>query len=500
MSEARRIARALGITIRLTIPSILAAGEEFSLRISVTGPDALPADDFPHSLSFAGSAGIRGLPADFRFSPGRAASEIPGLRATGEPVALVEAAVVPEETGALPGRVRSNPAWVFEDPPYRVWWGDLHVHTKHSNCSAWRCLGPEWCYLYARDISHLDFSAASDHLRGIASDPGRWENLRETARRFDEPGRFATFLAFESSHDRGFGGDNNAYLLGDRAPFFWLPGKNMEGIAPRVPLEELWRWLDRAGTPYFTVPHHTGRAGKFRSWDEDRYDPVREPLFEIYSSWGSSEKRCSRLPISGGANDSPSFFTDALRAGARFGVIASSDDHATLPGSAHHFRMTPYNTPIPDGHAHKGLAAVRCRRLDRPALFEALRNRDVFATTHARTLVDFSLCGAPMGREITADRSDRGKRPARVRLTIHDSSVARVFLVRNGEDIAHRDIRGPETGNAVNEVVFEDCQPLEKIALRGAKHHPEPFAVYYARVEDGNGAHQWTSPVWIDLP
>lgn len=42
-------------------------------------------------------------------------------------------------------------------------------------------------------------------------------------------------------------------------------------------------------------------------------------------------------------NDDDAYFVDALRAGARFGVIASSDAHATLPGSTPHFRIEDNN-------------------------------------------------------------------------------------------------------------------------------------------------------------
>jgi hypothetical protein len=70
--------------------------------------------------------------------------------------------------------------------------------------------------------------------------------------------------------------------------------------------------------------------------------------------------------------------------------------------------------------------------------------------------------------------------------------------MRNGEPLESQSLRGPQLLTSINEVVFEDPAPLEDVAVRGAKYHPAPFVVYYARIEDGNGAHQWTSPIWID--
>ena len=62
-----------------------------------------------------------------------------------------------------------------------------------------------------------------------------------------------------------------------------------------------------------------------------------------------------------------------------------------------------------------------------------------------------------------------------------------------------REAPSPPMSVMVSEVEFVDAEPLERVALKGAKFHPAPFVVYYARIEDGNGAHQWTSPIWIDL-
>ncbi|MBI5724120.1 MAG: DUF3604 domain-containing protein [Planctomycetes bacterium] len=500
LKTARNLACVIGRRIHLVIPSILAGGETFMARVAVTGADAMPMDYFPNVFYFEGCVGVEGLPAKFRLDPGKFAGEVGPLKAVGceAGTAVIRARIETPDVPDVSAVVSSNPAWVFKNPAYRLFWGDIHVHTKYSNCSPWRCQDPQWCYQYAQEVSMLDFVAPADHLRGIASDKLRWPRLQELARQHNQPGKFVTFLAFESSHAQGFGGDNNVYYLDDDAPYFWVDRDDMRGIAPKVHVRDLWRQTDMSGKAYFTVPHHTGRAAKYRSWDEDYYDSAREPLFEIYSSWGSSEMRHSRLPMSGGNNDAPSYFVDALKAGARFGVIASSDDHATLPGSVFHFRVDPFGVSMLNGFAHKGLAAVRSPELTRKSLFESMRRRNVYATTHARSLVDLRIGDANMGQEMPADRSLRAKREVRVRFTPENAASAKVILMRNGEPLDSKSLRGPNLAAEVNEAVFEDADDLGKIAIRGAKFHPEPFVVYYARIEDSNGAHQWTSPIWID--
>lgn len=499
LREARNTAKTLTQRVHLQIPSILGRDEEFSLKISVRGCDGLPIYDFSEPIVFSNSSGLEGLPEKVMLPPGESTVSVEGLKAVGPNMLVIRGEIETPPTVPKKACVVSNPAWVFADPTYRIYWGDIHVHTRYSNCNAWRCLDPEWCYYYAREISLLDFAAPADHLRGIAAESGRWPRLQQLAQEFNSPGEFVTFLAYESSHASGYGGDNNVYFLDDDAPYFWLDGKGLEGTKPAVPLEELWKQMDASGKRYFTVPHHNGRAGKYRTWNEAYYDPDREPLFEIYSSWGSSEMRHSRLPIAGGNNDDESYFVDALKAGARFGVIASSDDHATLPGSVHHHRTEPYCLPNMNGHRHKGLAAVRCPELTRPALFDAMQRRNCYATTHMRSLVDLYIGDASMGEEVIADAALKSKREIVVRLTLHEAGKGKVTIMRNGEPFASENMGGAEVTDGVKEMHFTDDNDLEKVAISDAFYHPEPFVVYYARVEDANTAHQWTSPIWIDL-
>lgn len=260
LQQARAVARLSHRRIQMTIPSVLARGETFTLRLTAFGPDELPDPDCDEEFVFEGSQGVEGLPRAARLGPGtQGMVAVGGLRAVGP-----EAVRISARGAGTDATLCSNTAWVFEDPFYRVFWGDLHIHTTFSNCSAWSCRDPEFGYQYAREAAHLDFAAAADHLRGIAAEGGRWERLQELARRYDQPGCFAAFLGFESSHRSGLGGDNNAYFLTPDAPYFWLDRDDMRGNNPAVSVEELWRFLDATGKPYFTAPHHTGRAAKWR--------------------------------------------------------------------------------------------------------------------------------------------------------------------------------------------------------------------------------------------
>ncbi len=495
MDQAKKTAFLIGSTVRLGIPSVLKLGEKFTLKIRVTGPDALPVESFPFTFLFEDCEGVEGLPSEFRMPGTGWSADIQGLTATGPELARIRARI-PDSGKTCEGDpvLISNPAWVFEEPDCRIYWGDIHIHTNYSNCHAWECLDPEWAYLYARDVSLLDFAAPADHIRGIASDSARWPRLQQLSAQFNSPGEFVSMLAYESSHAQGFGGDNNVYFLDDDAPYFWLDRDDMRGAAPKVTLEQLWEQMDDSGKEYFTVPHHTGRGGKYRTWTEDSYNPDKEPLFEIYSSWGSSEFRWNRYPMHGGNNDDVSYFSDALKAGTRFGLIASSDDHATLPGSVHRHRGETFESRMLGGFHHKGLAAVFMPELSRKALFNSLKTRNCYASTHDRSLLDIRLAGARMGEEINADGALKKSRSIECRFTVDRNTVSKAELFRNAKLIDSRKM----SGSGIEKITFTDDSDLDSKLVRNAKFHPEPFAVYYLRVTSTNGSCVWSSPVWID--
>ena len=73
------------------------------------------------------------------------------------------------------------------------------------------------------------------------------------------------------------------------------------------------------GVPYLSIPHHTGRAAKYRDFDLPFHNPERETVLEIYSWWGSSEARHDDLYLKGGKTDRRAYWQDALRLGYRYG-------------------------------------------------------------------------------------------------------------------------------------------------------------------------------------
>ena len=75
-----------------------------------------------------------------------------------------------------------------------------------------------------------------------------------------------------------------------------------------------------------------------------------------------------------------------------------------------------------------------------------------------------------------------------------ESDIARVDIVRNGEDVFSRD---GDDWRA--EFEWADEENLTEVALPPRGAMGRAFAYYYARVTCASGAQAWTSPVWLLL-
>lgn len=72
----------------------------------------------------------------------------------------------------------------------------------------------------------------------------------------------------------------------------------------------------------------------------------------------------------------------------------------------------------------------------------------------------------------------------------------RFELMRNGAEI--QSIKYGADSDILD-LVFSDEDNVDDVAVRGARHHAEPFVVYYVRVETGGRQTMWTSPIWVDF-
>ncbi len=448
--------RALGadVEVRATLPSDALIGEPLELRVSLLERLRAPiARVFDNRLAHC--------TVDFRLDSGDPEAVLP------ERIAFRgEATRVERVRFGSPGvrrvflrtedgfAVSSNPVLVHERaPPRRSFWGDIHVHTELGHAD-WIGGSGALNYLFARDFADLDFAALSEHY-GWTAVTGWMDRLVPATLAFDEPGRFATFLAVETSSYQG----HHNYYLRSSDPFLMFDGRN-----PFASRDEHVANLRARGVSFLTIPHHFMLLEPV-DWRWSDREALR--LAEIYSNHGSSEQAGAwwRHPahIGNWYGDTKGArghdLESALRRGHRLGLIGCSDSHCARPGLA-------------------GLTCVRASALTREGLFDALRARACYATSGARILLDLELSGATMGQELFLEPLTA----LEARVAVHAGDpIEAVELVRAGTVVA-----------SAHPGTLDFAGTFALGSFSGQPTH------LYARARLRDQHRAWSSPIWID--
>lgn len=291
-------------------------------------------------------------------------------------------------------------------PAFNLYWGDFHSHLEDI----------ERADLYLEEARRnvdvypvLCYPFVVGQQKGLRVESVRqrpefrewWRVLRSAVRRFHEPGRFVTFLAYEWHGNRTRYGDHNVIWRHDDGP-----------LDDTWSLPALFRRLRKS--PGLAIPHHTGYSPHHRGKDWDVHDEALSPVMEIYSRHGSSEGVDTPLPLrangSMGPRVSGGTWHEGLARGYRLGCIGSNDG----PGIA--------------GRWGDGLAALWSEDLSRESLWQALAERRTYAVTGDRIRLWIEANGGhPMGSVLPrADELD-------LRVEVEGlHAVDRIELVRNG--------------------------------------------------------------------
>lgn len=354
--------------LRVRTPSEVTVGQPF--RVTLVAEDRLgnPADGYRATVNLSvESHGVDNV-CSHTFQPTeRGSYRFQGLILSQPGVHRV---VAREVDGQL--QSSSNPIVCHRSrPPVRLFWGDIHGQTEATVGTG----TVDEYFTFGRDVAALDFISHCGNDFQITRE--HWRETKDAVRRYHEPGRYVTFLAYEWSGNTPAGGDHNVYYRDGEGPLHrsshWQLADRTDAGDDRYPISELHGTL-RERDDVMIVPHIGGRHANL-----DFFEAVHSPLIEIASVHGVFEW----------------FAEDALRRGLRVGFIASSDDHTGRPGASYpsgsdvHFSM------------RGGLVGVYARELTREALWEAMWSRRCYGTTGERMILRIDADGHPMGSEFT---------------------------------------------------------------------------------------------------
>ena len=337
------------------------------------------------------------------------------------------------------------------DSEYNIFFGEVHGHT---NLSDGRPTLDEY-FTSIRDRAKLDFAAVSDHEHGGVAKPelwdGGWEMTKEAVKKYYEPHKFTTILAYEKDAYPWY---NNCIVY-----YNSHDGEMLRGVQDgEMTRKELREYLAR--DDIFLAPHDTTEihyAVDFLTMElEDM-----TPLMQVYSRYNYSERfdpELSTVDIEGG------HWLDALNRGAKMGCISGSDDHNGNNGLILPDKGYPRSFP--------GITAVLAKENTLPAIFEALKARRCYALMGGKIIVDFRINGHYMGEEI----EDEGDRTIYYKVEA-DERIDFVTLVKNGRDYVKL--------KKSTELMFD-------------YRVENDTDYYYLRVRLKDGRIAWTSPIWIN--
>lgn len=353
-----------------------------------------------------------------------------------------------------------NPIYVTPAPPAaRIFWGDPHWQTFFSD--GIRC--PEELYAFARDEGFLDFGAISDHMEAVTD--RQWDYFQAVTNDYNEPGRFITLIGQEwTNHNPAVGapGHRNIYYRGNGGPALRSNASDCNTLA------KLWRKLDSlAGVDAIAIPHHSANVVMGIDWAQG-WNPKYEKAVEIHSVWGSSERHRDDgniMPIQHCNGEMRGrHVVDALKMGYRFGFVGGGDIHDGRPGDQLHNESYP---PSVTRSWPAGYTAVLAPALTRDTVFDAIKNRQTYATTQSRIYLDVNFSKAKEGRalDVTA-ASEEGIREA--------------AIVLNGKDAQKLQ------PDADRRIISRNNLPVPV----------EPDGFCYVRVTTEKNNMAWSSPCW----
>ncbi len=350
-----------GVTWQAAVPTMVRVGAPFALKVRSTDKWGNPSDKSDQALQFEiEGAAIEGLPSGGDAKTGSFAVIADGLKmgAAGESVIIVK-------DGSGQVLTRSNPIRAIVDETGEGdvhFWADTHGQSNET-------LGTNTArdyFIYGRDKAFLDVMGHQGNDFQITG--SFWRHLNELTAEFDMPGEFVCIPGYEWSANTAVGGDRNVHYRHEGETIHRSSHAQIADPTDMVDEEEdahdahdLFKKLK--GKDCVVAAHVGGRYADITF----AHDEGLEAAVEVHSCWGTFEW----------------IVWDAFDKGYRVGIVGNSDGHKGRPGA-----------DFPGASffgSQGGLTCFIAPRLDRDAIFKAMRRRHHYATTGNRMLLDVGV-------------------------------------------------------------------------------------------------------------
>lgn len=424
--------------INAVVPSIVAVGEPFTVRLRIEDQHWNPARFGGGSFKVMLGGKLLG---EIQVPARQYLGRLQGVKIDAEGAYKLDVL-------SADGRFscKSNPVLVERNPTRRIYWGELHGHSGWEEGTG---SVPRY-FEYARDVAFLDFGSLTGHDLFLAK--AGWEEIRRETEKANRPGSFVAYRGYEWTQTYDKGGHHNVFFKNDRGRYVtWR-----DAPRPNLLYEKL-RAIDAVDN-VLIIPH----AHEAGDWNYN--DAEMERLVEIYSMHGSFEYFGQRY----------------LRRGYRMGMIGASDDHTGHPG------YSPASTAT-----RNGLAAVYAMTLDRESIWRGLKERATYATSNAtRPVIKLSVGNKRVGEAIPSDVIPTIK--ARV---LGTAAIDHIDLLHNGAVEFSKDYvnPGPSDPSAVQIMLHSATE------TPGDEVMPPRSGVWWTGwIEVSNGRVQSIEPIGAD--
>ena len=392
---------------------------------------------------------------------------------------------------------------IMKNNAKKILWGDLNAKSSLGTGRN----EPGYVYSYAQNVSGIDFCAIADKSSLLTNE--LWELQKTISDNNNISGKFVTLHAAEwvpSGVDINVG-RKVIVFGGDGSP------SDINTINSRD-LNSLISGIESYSPIFFTESPSYSNTNRYKFVNADfgKLSKINSALnienaFEIYSEHGNSEsfELTENRIINGATSIEKSYSNNAIKNGFKVAFVANSNSNTSFPGLyAGEIEMSGRGT-MPSSNFdnntcinNRGLTAVLADDFSRDGIFKAIKARNTYCTTGARTHIDFKLGQYIMGdeievRELRVGNSTTINVVPTLNITIKSTSstaTAYVIKVLVGDSLQENmEVFAIETfsGLQTKQVSIEDIIDGESKKI-----------AYFLRVVQSDNHMAWTSPIYIN--